>query len=395
MEKPKKKPATRAEPREDESSGVREAQPREPTSERWGVWGEELARRLVDELGAAVLRRFPRLDAESTRAITDAASSTLVRGGPPQDRPIEAYVRHIVHAEAVKRDRRRFLVETCEGEPAEVRRALDLARARLPKLSAREGDVLLAVFTLDDVAEDDEVSKVVLHAAVSLQMRWNTAHQNLSRAWRKLAAGGLAAWELDWRSTHRLIREPTSFPMWIAARAYLDACGGRGALAGPAFDAWTAAHEAHNAAFNEWKRRGVAAMARWREFLESLDEARIPPAEVAESILGRCAALGIDRWVVPARLDREARWAGLLAKAPRPSQAERAEWRAFVHHEPFGASVAAALRALDRESALTEVAAVDIDAAYQQMLQAAASRPAEGVRAKEAFRALLEGGRWT
>lgn len=389
MEKAKKKKTRAASG--DEGSGVREAQL--PISSRWGVWGEDLARRLVDELGASVLRRFARLDAEDTRAVTEIASAALVHAGPPEEGPIEAHVRHTVYGEAVRRERRRFAVEVCD-DAAVAARALELAHDRLRRLSERERDVLHAVFALDDVAEDDEISKVVLHAAVSLQMRWNTAHQNISRAWRKLAEGGLDAWELDWRSSHRLIREPTSYPMWIAAREYLDACSGRGAHAGPAFDAWTAAHEAHNAAFNELKRRSASATARWRAFLQSLDEARVAPADVAESVLGRCGALGIDRWVVPARIKHESGWCQLLAETARPTQAERLAWRAFVHHEPFGAEVEAALRELDRESALAEVAGVDIDAAYQRMLEAAASRPAEGVRAKETFRALLEEGRW-
>ena len=46
--------------------------------------------------------------------------------------------------------------------------------------------MFLAVRALDNVAAEDEVGKVVLNAAVAFQMRWNTAHQNVSRAWRKI-----------------------------------------------------------------------------------------------------------------------------------------------------------------------------------------------------------------
>lgn len=378
---------------DEEGSGIHAAVWRTPavSPEGWGTWGEELARRLVAELGARVLRRFPRLNTRDGAAVLDAAAERLVRSGPPSPGPIEAHVRRTVFCEALAIDRRRF-AEEVGATPEQMRQALDAARGRLSTLTGRERDVLLAVFTLDHVAEEDEVGKVVLHAAVAYQMRWNTAHQHLSRAWRKLAEGQLATWETEWRAAHRFVCDPPSFELWAAARAYLDACSGRGAHGGPAFATWTRAHEDHNAWFGEWKKRSALAAQRWRAFVTGLDTCGVTPSDVAEPLIEGCNALGIDRWLVPAKVRRQS-WRDLLREAPRPSPESRNAWRALLRAHPFSAETHAEFRELEREAAFAEVAGVELESAYHRLLEAAESRPTDGVQAKEDFRRMLEAAR--
>jgi hypothetical protein len=323
--------------------------------------------------------------------VLDAAAERLMRSGPPSPGSIEAHVRRTVFCEAVAVDRRRFAEEV--GAPIEqVHRALEGARGRLSSLTGRERSVLLAVFTLDDVAEEDEVGKVVLHAAVAYQMRWNTAHQHLSRAWRKLIDGPLAKWETEWRAAHRFICDPPSFELWSAARAYLDACSGRGAHGGPSFAEWSRAHEDHNAWFCEWKKRSGLATQGWRSFVAGLEGCGVAPCDLADELVGSCTALGIDRWLVPAKVRRQS-WGDLLREAPRPSPEARASWRLLLRSHPFGAENQGAFRELEREAAFAEVAGVELESAYHRLLAAAEGRSRDGVQAKEDFRALLDATR--
>ncbi|APR80294.1 Hypothetical protein A7982_05641 [Minicystis rosea] len=360
--------------------------------EGWGTWGEELARRLVQELGERVLQRFPRLERTDAAAVLDAAAARLVRSGPPSAGSIEAHVRRTVYCEALPVDRRRF-IDDLGVKPACVQQALDRARARIATLTERELRVLYAVSTLDAVAEDDEAGKVVLHAAVAHQMRWNTAHQNVSRAWRKLCDESLSAWGTEWRAAHRFICDPPSFELWLAARQYLDACSGRGAHGGPAFAAWTRAHEEHNSWFNEWKKQSSLATQRWRALAEQLDHCGLRPRDLIDPLVDGCRLLGIDRWVIPAKL-RQQSWRDLLKGAPRPAPDARAAWRTLLRGHPFGAGVESALRELEREASLAEVAGVELEAAYHRLLASAESRSDDGVRAKNEFRRLIEAARW-
>jgi len=382
----------------EEGSGVHVVVWRRPAakegdaSEGWGAWGEELARRLVAELGARALRRFPRLNARDGAAVLDAAAERLVRSGPPSPGPIDAHVRRTVFCEALAVDRRRF-AEDVGATAEQVRQALDGAHGRISLLTDRERAALLAIFTLDHVAEEDEVGKVVLHAAVAYQMRWNTAHQHLSRAWRKLCEGPLAAWQTEWRGAHRFVCDPPSFELWAAAREYLDACSGRGAYGGPTFAAWTHAHEDHNAWFCEWKKRSALAATRWHAFADALEGSGLHPRDLAGPLVEACGALGIDRWLVPAKVRRQC-WRDLLCEAPRPSLETRAAWRTLLRAHPFGAETMAVFRELEREAALAEVAGVELESAYHRLLAAAEGRSRDGVQAKDDFRRALEAARW-
>ena len=64
-------------------------------------------------------------------------------------------------------DLRRWIAEI-DAPSTDVARELALAGRRAAALTEREGKVFLAVRALDNVAADDEVGKVVLHAAVAL-----------------------------------------------------------------------------------------------------------------------------------------------------------------------------------------------------------------------------------
>ena len=362
-------------------------------SERWGVWGEELARGLTAEPGARVLRRFPRLTRDDGAAVLESAAARLVRSGPPSPGPIDAHVRRTVYCEAIETARLRF-IEELRVDAAEATRRIERARRRLASLTPREASVLRAVFTLDAVAEEDEVGKVVLHAAVAYQMRWNTAHQHVSRAWRKLGDGGLAEWEIDWRAAHRFIAGPPSFPLWTAAREYLDACSGRGVHGGPAFAEWTAAHEHHNTCFNEWKKCSQAGGHSFRAFVERLDRGRIKPVDIAAELLDRCEDLGLDRWLESTKL-AQLTWRRLVGDAHRPSPGARRAWRELVTAHPFGAEIEVALFEMENETTRAEASGAAVADAYQRLLTAAELRSAEGVRARDEFRCLLEAARWT
>lgn len=349
----------------------------------WGVWGEELARRLVTEVGVHVLRRFTRLTREDGEAVLAAAAEQLVGEGPPAG-AIEARVRHAVFCAAVPVDRRRW-IEQSEADPAELARAARRAAA----LSGRERRVLFAVCALDDVADEGEVGKVVLHAAVAYQMRWNTAHQHLSRAWRRLGEGGFATACKEWRAGQRFVCPAPSVALWTAARAYLDACNGRGGFGGGAFDLWIDAHEDHNGRFTEWKKQSTAATQGWRAFVGGLDESGVRPVEVVAALVAACRELGADRWVVPAKIGHQT-WRDLLHEAPRPSPEARTAWRRFLRGYPFGGAVEAAFRELEREAALAEAASAELERAYKRLLGAAELRSGECVRAKDDFRRLVD-----
>lgn len=382
-----RKEIERAQRADDETSGVHLA-----LRPGWGALGEELARRLTEELGARVLRRFPRLSREDRATVLAAASARLLASGPPQG-PIEAHVRRAVFCEAREIDLTRF-AEELRAAPGELEACLTLARRRLSRLTTRERSVLGAVFTLDAVAEEDEAGKVVLHAAVAHQMRWNTAHQNVSRAWRKLCDHGLGAFGVDWRAAHRFVCDPPGIELWKAARGYLDACSGRGVHGGPAFVEWSDAHEQHNAAFNEWKRCSQGATQAWRALADTLDRGLLQPRQVVGPLVAACAALGLDRWVVPAKLPQQS-WSALLADAPRPTPEARDAWRAFLWAHPFGADVEIAFCELGTEAARADASGAEVARAYHRLLAAAERRTSEGVRAKDEFRCLLDAARWS
>lgn len=365
----------------------------------WGVWGEELARRLVAEVGVHVLRRFARLTRRDGEAVLAAAAEQLVREGPPAG-AIEARVRHAVFGAAVPVDRHRW-IEEMGGDPADAAphashpahaaRRAELAHAarRAAALTGRERRVFLAVCALDDVAEEGEIGKVVLHAAVAYQMRWNTAHQHLSRAWRRIGEGGFSTSCKEWRAGQRFVCPLPSVELWAAARSYLDACNGRGGFGGAAFDGWIDAHEDHNGWFNEWKKQSSSATQRWRAFVVQLEGSGVRPGEVVNALLAACRELGADRWVVPAKLGQQS-WRDLLGEAPRPTPDARSAWRTFLRGHPFGAEVDAAFRELEREAALAEVASAELERAYKRLLGAAGRRSGECVRAKDEFRRLVD-----
>ena len=353
----------------------------------WGTWGETLARQLVVEVGVHVLRRFHRLSSRDGKAVLAAAAEQLVREGPPAG-AIEARVRHAVFNAAVAIDQAHWVDET-RAEPDDVLGELERARRRIDALTGRERRILLAVCVLDDVAEEGEVGKVVLHAAVAYQMRWNTAHQHLSRAWRRIGDGPIGEWTKEWRAWQRFVCPPPSVELWTAARAYLDACNGRGGFGGAAFDVWIDAHEDHNHWFGEWKKQSSSATQRWRGFVGQLDESGVHPREIITSLLSICRELGADRWLVPAKLAQQS-WRDLFGEASRPAPEARSAWRTFLRGHPFGAGVEAAFHELEREAALAEVATAELERAYQRLLGAAERRSVECVRAKDDLRRLVD-----
>jgi hypothetical protein len=361
------------------------------TNSAWGVWGGELARRLVAESGVLVLRRFMRLTRDDSEAVLEAAAEQLVREGPLVN-AIEARVRHAVFDAAVPIDRRRW-IEEMGGDPDDPQglcAELSQAARRASLLTGRERQVFLAVCALDDVAEEGEVGKVVLHTAVAYKMRWNTAHQHLSRAWRRIGEGGLSALCKEWRAGQRFVCPAPSVELWAAARTYLDACNGRGGFGGAAFDAWIDAHEDHNGWFNEWKKQSSSASQQWRACVAKLDASGVHPGEVAGALVSACRELGFDRGLAPAQLAQQS-WRELLVETPRPTPDARRAWRTFLLGYPVGAEVDAAFRALEREAALAEVASAELERAYKRLLRAGEQRSGECIRSKDDFRRMIDG----
>jgi hypothetical protein len=376
-------------PGEDEASGIRT----NPWLSRLHAQGGERGLRrgglddgLVADVGARVLARFDSLTRADHAGVVEVAIERLSRDPAPLT---EGRAAHAVLAAAIARDLRRWAGEI-DAPPQEIARELARAGERAAALSGRERSVFFAVCALDDVALEAEVGQVVLRAAVAHQMRWNTAHQNLSRAWRKICEGGpLGDWCGDWRMGHRFVCGAPPFALWDAARAYMDGCSGRGDHEGEAFAAWVEAHEAHHAWFNEWKRQSTRATRRWRELSAALDASGVRPGALHASLVRGCAALGIDRWVVPAKLGQQS-WRELLDPAHRPPPAARASWPAFLREGRFGPEVEAAFRALERDAALVDIAGVELESAYARLLAAAERQSSATLGSRNAFRALVD-----
>lgn len=400
--------------REDDESGIR-ANPLAAHRRALDVRAEPQAppEVLIAQIGPRVLSRFERLDRDDHAAVLAAAAARLARGdeGPPLGwaglRPaslpgalpsrLEVRVAHAIVCEAMPVDLRRWVAEI-DADPAVIAHDLALARRRAFALSGRELQVFTAVSALDHVASGEEVGKVVLRAAVAFQMRWNTAHQNVSRAWRKICEGtALGTWCGSFRAGHRFVCGPPSLELWELASAYMDACSGRGEAPGEVdprsaaalYEDWRQAHESHTAWFTEWKKQSSRATRRWKELVTALDTSGVSPGALHASLVQGCAALGIDRWVVPAKLAQQS-WGELLAPANRPASAARAAWPAFVRESELGPKVEAAFRALDRDAALADVASVELEHAYRRLLLAAERQSAASLEARHAFRGLIE-----
>jgi hypothetical protein len=345
-------------PDEEAASGIRE----NPlpvhlrASERRPV--EALAGGRLAEVVARVLSRFDRLSHDEHGAVRATALDGLAAARVPLT---EGRVGHAVLAAAISLEQRRWVDEI--GVPhGEVARELTRARRRWAALPGREGKVFL------------------------------TAHQNLSRAWRKICEGSdLASWCGSFRTGHRFVCGPPALDLWEAGRAYMDACNGHGGQGGEAFDAWIKAHEAHNAWFSEWKKQSARAVRRWRTMARVLDASGVRPSAVHAPLVRGCAALGIDRWVVPAKLGQQS-WNELLEPAHRPGLAAHGAWVAFLRANGFGPAPEAAFRELERDAALADVASVELEHAYQRLLLAAEQQTGESTSARDAFRALLERG---
>jgi len=224
-------------------------------------------------------------------------------------------------------------------------------------------------------------------------VRWNTAHQNVSRAWRKICDGGpLGSWCRSFRAGHHFVCGPPSPALWEAARAYMDACSGRDGHAGEGFDVWVEAHAVHNAWFNEWKKHSARTARCWRDLAVLLDASGVRPGAIQASLVKSCAALGIDRCVVPAKLAQQS-WRELLAASHRPAPPARLAWPAFLGENGFGPETEAAFRELEHHGMLADVARVELQHAYQRMLAAAERKSGTTSSAREAFRRLVDAGR--
>ena len=156
----------------------------------------------------------------------------------------------------------------------------------------------------------------------------------------------------------------------------MDACNGHGGQGGEAFDAWVQAHEAHNAWFSEWKKQSARAVRRFRDLARLLDASGVRPRAVHAPLVQGCAALGIDRWVIPAKLANQS-WRDLLEPAHRPPLQAFGAWSAFLRKYGFGPTAEAAFRALERDTALVDVASVELEHAYRRLLVAAEQQTGE------------------
>ena len=115
------------------------------------------------------------------------------------------------------------------------------------------------------------------------------------------------------------------------------------------------------------------------------------PGALHVPLVQACAALGIDRWVIPAKLGQQT-WRELLEPANRPGAGARGSWLIFLREQGLGATVETAFRELERDAALAEVASVEVEHAYRRLLLAAERQPDGSRKARDAFRALIEAG---
>jgi hypothetical protein len=345
-----------------------------------------LADGMIANVGGRVLGRFERLTRDDIGGVLDAAADRL---DPLHGPRAESRIAHAVLSAAIPVDLRRW-ADLVGAPPGEIARELSRAARRAAALSGRERSLFFAVSALDHVAIEHEVGDVVLRAAVAYQMRWNTAHQHLSRAWRKVCEGGpLGEWSRSFRAAHRFVCGPPAFELWEAARAYMDACDLRDDRGAGAFDAWVKAHEAHNAWHNEWRKQSARAVRRWKMLAMQLDASGTTPGAVHDLLVARCCDLSIDRWVVPAKLGQRS-WVDLLRTAHRPPSSARDAWHAFIRDGGFGAGAEEALRALDGDADLAELAGLEVEHAYGRLLAAAEGQARANVASRAAFRALID-----
>jgi hypothetical protein len=330
-----------------------------------GVLGAD-ARALLTDARERILGRFYRVPRADWGGILDAAVERLLRGG---SRAVcaRAQVQHAVFCSAIDVDRRRW-EEEIDAPKDEVEAELLRARRSADELHGRERQLFLTVCALDDVAVGDEGGKAVLHGAVAHQMRRNTAHQHLSRAWRKICADGrLGAWGHEWRSVQRFVCDPPSIELWEAARAYMDACDLHGGHGGAAFDAWVKAHEDHNDWFAEYKKQSARAALAWRAFASSLSGSRLRPGDVAATLVAGCAGLGLDARVFPAKVAHQG-WIDLLDRVPRPSPPAREAWRLFLRTHGFERPVEEAFHCLEQQSVMAEETGAALNDAFEALL---------------------------
>jgi hypothetical protein len=185
-------------------------------------------------------------------------------------------------------------------------------------------------------------------------------------------------------------------PLQIPGPAGRDGGDARRAPAQPSaepvesFEDWLRAHESHNAWFAEWKRQSSRATRRWKELAVALDASGVRPGALHARLVQGCAALGIDRWVIPAKLGQQS-WRELLEPANRPAPAARAAWLPFLRESGLGRDVEEAFRELERDAALADVASVELEHAYRRLLLAAERQSVATLKARDAFRALIDG----
>jgi hypothetical protein len=171
----------------------------------------------------------------------------------------------------------------------------------------------------------------------------------------------------------------------------MGACSGRDGQGGDAFDEWLQAHEAHNAWFCEWKNHTAHASRRWRLVARALDASGVRPAALAGPLVQGCRTLGIDRWVIPAKVAQQS-WVELLEPVNRPGPAARLAWLAFLREHLLGHEAEAAFLVLERDATLAEEASAEVENAYRDLLAAAERQSSATLGARDAFRALIEAG---
>jgi hypothetical protein len=301
---------------------------------------------------AAPLRKHFRLLRPEDWAHVEAEAVAELRGAPVV--PDDGWVRAAVHAAAVEAERAAWAREA-RFDDLSLSRWRAGARAQLQALPGKQRAVLLAAGLLEAVtsAREEPISTDGL-VGVAHALREDTVRQRLSRAWRSVAPPAGADPALFRRRVAlRQILPAPELRVWRGAEAFVE-----GVLQDAQFADLSAQYAVHRSIVGALRSAEGQVARAWALFVERLASSARRPDDVADALVLRCAALGIDDRV-PRRGPLPG-WSEMLEGAYRAGLGAPLAWRDFLAHAAFEPEVreafAAVLQAAQRASLLERLA---------------------------------------
>lgn len=283
---------------------------------------------------AAPLRKHFRLLQPGDWTHAEAEALADLRGAPVV--PDDGWVRAAVHAAAVEAERAVW-ARKAGFDDLSLRRWRAGAWAHLLALPGRQRDVLLAAGLLEAVtcARDEPISTDGL-VGVAHALREDTVRQRISRAWRSVAVPAGADPSLFRRRVAlRHVLPAPSLRVWRGAEAFVE-----GVLQDAQFTDLSAQYAVHRSIVCALRSAEGQVGRAWAIFVERLASSARRPDEVAEALLLRCRALGIDDRVPHRGALRG--WPEMLDGAYRQGLAAPEAWREFLTRNAFEPEVRAA-----------------------------------------------------